>query len=278
MRAVRKQEDVDRFSPRKLHLWRLATVSDPDLHAVAALLRTIPDVAAAVIRYANSAYLGRFYPVGTVLDASVRIGCRAVGALAMATAGREAMESYGTEDDWERALIVGRGAKLIAEIAGMGRERSEKLFVAGLFSGLGSAVLAARDGGYMAWRRGQRAKGLSSLEILRRERMVYGTDHAVAGAQLLEEWNLPTAIIAGVAGHHSDQPTDFEKIVTAAMAIVYGRSNPYGCLDVSFDQALAALGMGEHHDLILREASLFADSVSAAVTGRSGAEMAAMEQ
>ncbi len=257
--------DIEGFSPRKLHLWRFATAPEPDLHAVAALLRTIPDVAAAVIRYANSAYLGRFYPVGTVLDAAVRIGCRAVGALAMATASREVMESYGTDEDWERALIVGRAARLIAEISGLGRDPSEQLFVAGLFSGLGTAALEVRDSGYRDWRRRQRARGTRAPELLRRERMVYGLDHAAAAGQLLEQWNLPTPLIAAISNHHGDELDGFDKILVAAMSIVHGAGAPEGCLDVTFTESLGALGLAEHEELIRREAALFAESASAAI-------------
>lgn len=269
--------DIDGAMPRKLQLWRFATALEPDLHAVAALLRTIPDVAAAVIRYANSAYLGRFYPVGTILDASVRIGCRAVGALAMATVSREVLDSYGNDEDWERALIVGRAARLIAEISGLGREPSEQLFVAGLFSGLGTAALEVRDSGYRDWRRRQRARGTRAPELLRRERMVYGVDHATAAGRLLEEWNLPTPLVAAVANHHQGNLEGFDKILIAAMTIVYGAGAPDGCLDVSFTEALGALGLAQYEELIRREAALFAESAAAAIREDSVAEVSELD-
>jgi HD-like signal output (HDOD) protein len=237
---------------RKIELWRSALVPEPDLYSISARLSVIPDTAAAVIRYANSAYVGSARPVGTVLESVIRVGSRTIASFAMAGVSRDLMHAFGTEQMWSDALVVGRAAKLIGKLLGFSRVDSEHLFVAGLFSGAGSMGLTAKDEGYPTWRR--KTQRRRTADLLTKERIVYGADHVQMAARLLEEWNLPTAIIAAVAAHHSPV-TRFDQALWGAMTLAAeGR-----CLETAFPDAMSVLGIGDQVAFVESEATLFAD-------------------
>ena len=233
---------------------------EPDSYEVAARLSTIPDTAAAVIRYANSAYVGAVYPVGTILEAVVRVGCRTVGALAMASLNKDLVDTWGAPELWEQSLIVGRAAKVIANLRGADRNEAEILFVAGLFSCSGLASLTVRDDGYLTWRRQQWQRGLTDDQLLEKEALIYGERHDRLAARLLEEWNLPPKISAPVAAHHNPNTVEDEIIRTAIAALPTDMAAR--CVDVPFKRAMQTIGLGEHTQFVESEAMLFAESTS----------------
>lgn len=247
---------------RKAELWTAAMAPEPDSYEVAARVSTIPDTAAAVIRYANSAFVGAVYPVGTVLEAVVRVGCRTVGALAMASLNRDLVETWGAPELWEQSLIVGRAAKVIANLRGVDRNEAEQLFVAGLFSCSGLAGLTKQDDGYLTWRRQQWMRGLTDAQLLEKEELIYGVRHDQLSAQLLAEWNLPPAVAAPVVAHH-DPNTLHDEIVRTAIAALPGDAEAR-CIDVPFKRAMQTIGLGEHHRFVENEAMLFAETAGAA--------------
>lgn len=248
------------LAARKVELWSASMSPDPDLYEVAARVATIPDTAAAVVRFANSAYVGAVYPVGTVLEAVIRVGCRTVGALAMASLNRELVDTWGAPELWEESLVIGRAAKLIGRLIGFTRAENEQLFVAGLFSCAGTAGLLAADEGFLAWRRSQWMKGTDDFQMLRREQMAFGEDHVQVGIKMLGEWNLPTEIVATITAHHQPQ-SKLEKALAAAMSSPL-EDAPTRCLDMPFKAAMKRLGLADHVDFVEAEARLFADATA----------------
>lgn len=258
---------------RKVELWTAAMADDPDLYEVAARVATIPDTAAAVVRYANSAYVGAVYPVGTVMEAVIRVGCRSVGALAMASLNRELVDTWGAPELWEESLVVGRAAKLIGRLLGFSRAENEQLFVAGLFSAAGTAGLLAMDEGFLAWRRKQWMRGYQDQQMLRRERMAYETDHLEMGTKMLAEWNLPTDIVAAVAAHH-EPVTEMERALAAAMCAVEDES-PTRCLDTPLRIAMKRLDLDGHVGFVETESRLFAEATAQVFTNLPDSELQA---
>jgi HD-like signal output (HDOD) protein len=242
---------------RKVELWSAAMAPDPDMYEVAARVATIPDTAAAVVRYANSAYVGAVYPVGTVMEAVIRVGCRSVGALAMASLNRDLIDAWGAPELWEESLVVGRAAKLLGRLLGFPRSDNEHLFVAGLFSCAGAAGLTVRDGGFLAWRRKQAMQGYSDLQIVRRERMAYETDHLKVGNEMLQEWGLPVEIIGAVAAHH-EPVTELENALATAMCTL-DNDSPTRCLSTTLKAAMKRLGLESHVSFVETESQLFAE-------------------
>lgn len=245
---------------RKVDLWSVSMSAEPDLYDVAARVATIPDTAAAVVRYANSAYVGAVYPVGTVLEAVIRVGSRAVGALAMASLNRELVDTWGAPELWEESLVVGRAAKMIGRLLGLTRTDVEQLFVAGLFSCAGTVGLLASDDGFLSWRRAQWVRGFDDLAMLKREQMAYGEDHVQIGARMLQEWNLPTEIIAAVASHHL--PRERLEMALAAAMSVLDKDSASRCVEIPFQASMRRLGLSDHISFVESEARLFADATA----------------
>jgi HD-like signal output (HDOD) protein len=259
------------LASRKVELWSTAMSSEPDTYEVAARVATIPDAAAAVVRFANSAYVGAVYPVGTVLEAVIRVGCRTVGALAMASLNRELVDTWGAPELWEESLVIGRAAKLIGRLLSFSRSDTELLFVAGLFSCAGTAGLLMQDEGYLRWRRAQATKKLGDLDVLRRETMVYGQSHVDVSSRLLAEWNMPTELVETVAAHH-DPETTMERALWAAMASLFDDSDAR-CLQVRFGAAMKEIGLADHVGFVESEARLFADATVQVFAERMSPEM-----
>ena len=244
---------------RKLELWRLASDDEPDVFGIAALLGTIPDTVSAVIRFANSSYVGAVYPVASVLDAVVRIGGRQVGAIALASLNRELADRWDIPELAADALAVGRAARMIGRLYGFPRRDSETLFVAGLFSSAGAAALTAQDAGYLSWRASQWVKGHSEDQMLRRERMAFELDHVVAASRLLDEWNMPTSIIDAVASHHEPR-NRFDLALWAGMTIPDSASAAR-CHDTSFSAAMDEIGLSKHVDSVRVAALRYVEAV-----------------
>jgi len=242
---------------RKVDLWTAATLAEPDVYDVAARVSTVPDVAVAVVRFANSAHLGAVYPVGTVLEAVIRVGCRGAGALAMASLNRDLVDAWGVSETWEDTLVVARAAKLVGRLNGLPRLECELLFVAGLFSAAGSAALGARDEGFAGWRRQQLLRGLTDRDLLSREEMAYGETHVTAAASLLEDWNMPAYVVSTIALHHAPV-SPAERSLWAAMTAL-DDSSPVRCLRTTLTEALQTLGLGDHVRFVDAEARLFAE-------------------
>ncbi len=234
--------------------------AEPDSYEVASRLSTIPDTAVAVIRYANSAYVGAVHPVETILEAVVRVGCRTVGALAMASLNKDLVDTWGAPELWEQSLIVGRAAKMIANLRGADRNEAEILFVAGLFSGLGLASLTVQDDGYLGWRRQQWQRGLTDAQLLEKESLIYGERHDRLATRLLEELNLPPKISGPIAAHHDPKTLEDEIIRTAIAALPSDMAAR--CVDVPFARAMQMIGLGEHAQFVETEAMLFAENTS----------------
>jgi HD-like signal output (HDOD) protein len=255
---------------RKIDLWRSALAADPDLYSIAARMAVIPDTTAAVIRYANSAYVGAARPVGTVLEAVIRVGSRAVASFAMAGASRDLVQAWGSDEMWSEALVVGRASKVIGRLLGFPQNESEHLFVAGLFSGAGAMGLTARDEGYVPWRRKMRRRRYGSGDLLAKERQIYGVDHVQMAAGLLEGWNLPTNIVAAVAAHHGPI-SNFDRALWAAMTVPVGDDANARCLESSFEDSMTILGLTDRISYVQVEANLFADATTEAyqVSGKS---------
>jgi HD-like signal output (HDOD) protein len=246
---------------RKLAVWRRALDPDPDLYDLAALVATIPDTAATTIRFANSSYVGSVYPVGSILEAVIRVGSRQIGAIAMASLNQELISTWGVPELWDESLAVGRAAKLVGRLMGMAHRETEHLFVAGLFSCAGAASLMMKDAGYLAWRTRQWARGVSDDQLMRREHMAYEVDHVQASVRQLDEWNFPGEIIAGVAAHHAPR-TRFDVALWAGMTVLEPDSIAR-CHDEPFVAAMNELGLGEHVRSVSIEALRFAEAFGA---------------
>ena len=183
----------------------LAVVDDPDSSNDELLAALSCDASFSVnlLQLANSA--SRAHPIraNSIRQAVMFVGRDALRRLTMETATYRFLErSRGNGraacgQMHLHALSVALGAAGAAERAG---QRGDVAHLAGLLHDIGKLVLPrafgedALDAISMKAPAGQRRATV--------ERELLGIDHAQAGALLARRWNLPDAIVEGIAWHH----------------------------------------------------------------------------
>lgn len=201
---------------------------------LSALLSADPLLAARVLRVANSAFFGRQRNVGSIDAALAVLGTQAVSAIAMAStfdgafrgvaADREALDSLRQHSLWTAVI-----ARRCAQLGRFGDCSGDDAFIVGLMHDLGSLVQLqlAEQGGPAA---------------------LLAVDHALLGAALLHDWNLPADLIEAVRVHHDAEAAagrrEVPGVLWAANALANAAAAMPGDADGIADENLArVLGM-----------------------------------
>jgi putative nucleotidyltransferase with HDIG domain len=111
---------------------------------------------------------------------------------------------------WRHSKLVAATAHELAAECGYAQEVA---YVAGLLHDIGRLVIQRCPPAMHADEADRIASGFPQVYA---ETLVYGTDHAIAGGELLKKWRLPAEIVDAVAGHHCPEST-----ASALAAILY---------------------------------------------------------
>ncbi|MCB1859969.1 MAG: HDOD domain-containing protein [Gammaproteobacteria bacterium] len=188
-----------------LEIYDLLSSETAGADQIAQLIGTDTGLSARTLRLANSAYYGLSRKITTIPEALSRIGPFDLWWLLLTTEVKSLF--YGIDRSladmsgfWRHSLMVASASRVLAERYGVGNPA--ELFVAGLLHDAGKLLLLRYlpvDYGAVLQ---QQATGKIPLHQVERESL--GFDHAEAGGRLLDRWQLPTALIEPVAGHHRD--------------------------------------------------------------------------
>ncbi len=174
-----------------------------------------PGLTAGLLKLCNSSLYNFPRRIGSPREALVLVGnltfARLCFALSLEPVLRRDLPGYGQELDelWKHSLITAYGAASLVIAMGQSDLR-DRAFTAGLLHDIGKLVLdpvlAVRRAGF-AERAGATEPGGPVMMAppgvtLGCERELTGYDHAEAGAALLEDWQLPPAVVAAVRWHH----------------------------------------------------------------------------
>jgi putative nucleotidyltransferase with HDIG domain len=219
--------------------------SDPtsDASKLGGLVESDPAMTARTLRLANSAYFGLTRQVRSAQQAVVVLGLETVQSLAIATAaGLYEGASAVPEGFWMHAAATASAASEIAASVGVSKAEA---FSAGLLHDLGSALLFRIDPA--VYRKMTAAAGSDAPLLLELEKVIYGIDHASAGADVLDAWSLPTEILDALRHHHK---VDFEgasklSMVVAAADALAGTLEGAPAIDrrSDIDELLVATGI-----------------------------------
>jgi putative nucleotidyltransferase with HDIG domain len=169
---------------------------------IAARVAQSPEIAAQVLRLANSALFTE--PVDSLDRAVVRIGERTLrGLLLAATTYRlleGAMPAYGSP----RLFLLRHSGEVATLAQQLARRTSTILasqaYLAGLLHDIGKPILATvaadRD----------MALGAGEIRGIADERELFGTDHAKVGAWIARRWGLPEDLGLALERHHDAEP------------------------------------------------------------------------
>lgn len=215
MNAINKVEAIQSMVSRMAHLRSSPTVSrklvsltktpEFNMGEVVRCLEHDPALAAKILRVVNSSHYGLSHRVGSIKHAATIIGQRSLRMFAV-TFGLVDMLTEGAsrkllDDFWNRASLIASSASRIVTIHD--RDHFEEVYTAGLLADVGLLVFAQDTG-----------KSYCDLfkscdhgsELSAAEEQQFGFTHAELGAQLLRDWEFPSAVVEAVAGHHAAMP------------------------------------------------------------------------
>jgi len=179
------------------------------MDTIANLLGTDQALAAAVLRYANSARAMPNRRIGSLREAVIRIGQRALSdVLVRACAGPlldRGLPPYALPRRvaWRHAATASVASTALAKL--LQTAGGEGAGLAGLLHDVGKMVLtsvvpeAAAEAVSIARSR--------HLPVWQAEQLVLGFHHGQVGGALLRSWGLPETVVDAVAFHHQHELT-----------------------------------------------------------------------
>ena len=176
---------------------------DVDVEQIARQIARDQGLTARVLRVANSSFYGLQSKVGTINEAVVVLGFRAVRSMVMAVSMNGAFrvdqcQCFDAAGYLRHCVGVGLASRALAPLAGL---NAELAFTGGLLHDIGQLVLASNFSVQYAVALDYRKKHDCPLVIA--ERDILGLDHAEVGGLLAEAWRFPDSLHQAVAHHHA---------------------------------------------------------------------------
>lgn len=184
----------------------LKQLADPEcsLNEVTAALAKDPALVARLIKVANSSLYGTNREITGLNQALVRLGFRTIRSLVIAASSRALFPMNDTQVGlwgkalWDHSVECGVAAKWVA--GNVGYPDPDEAFAAGVLHDIGKVIILLNlPDEFRAVARAMETDGLDSCSA---ELRVIGFDHARVGAWLMEWWDLPESLTAGIIHHH----------------------------------------------------------------------------
>jgi HD-like signal output (HDOD) protein len=243
----------------------ISVLADPDSSAedIERIIELDPALAATTLRLANSAFFGGGQSVETVGEAALKLGQREIYKLAsMALVNRwetsTERNAYGGDpgDFCRHSVCTALAAEVLAErTEGVDPQTA---YTAGLVCDMGKLAVAHACHAYFpAIRDRQMSAGCSWIQA---ERDILGYDHAQVGAQLLQSWRFPAALVDGA--EYISHPADAPAASRPLIALLHAAK----LLATSFGPGVADDGfLFELNEALLRKAGFTPDLLEAAL-------------
>lgn len=188
-------------------LLQLLKARDFEIGPVTSCLEKDPALAARILRVVNSPRFGGTVRIGSLRQAVARLGQRSLRLLVLTFSVVEGL-SRGTagkrySEIWRHGLSRAAAASRLAAALPVSLSiPAEDAYTAGLLADVGWLVLLQHERLRYAPLLGTSKSG---TDLLSAEQAVFGFDHAMLGARLLEHWGLPANVVRAVAHHHAPQ-------------------------------------------------------------------------
>ena len=219
---------------------------DPSIGRIGEIVAQDPAMTAKILQIVNSAFFALRREVADINQAVTMLGTDTIMALALTahlfsqgnlTSGQQAV----VEQVWNDSLKVATVAKTLATADGGSHALTQEAFLAGLLLDSGILVLAMNypEHASGSWHMDEAAEG-----------ELFGADHSLIGAYLLNIWGLPDVIVEAVAYHH--QPSQASSSENRVLAYVHAADALRGAAPgepPAFDTAyLEAAGLSDRQE------------------------------
>lgn len=197
---------------------------DVDVGSIARKIALDQGLTARVLRVANSSFYGLQHKVGTINEAVVVLGFRAVRSMVLAVGINGAFRvdhcpGFDTRSYLRHGVAVGVTSRLLAPLTG---HNPELAFTGGLLHDIGALVLAANFpdpyAAVLAHRKQQ------DCFLVAAERAMLGMDHGEVGGLLADTWRFPLALHQALTEHHtprSVEPGSLAELIHIADAVAH---------------------------------------------------------
>lgn len=209
MQRLKLLGDLPHFPEAIIKLEQLLSSGiEVHLSDVAGLVAQDPRLTAGIIGVVNSARYSPGFEITNIEEAVQRLGTQDVRMMAHAINYQSALKTkppFSEKEFMEHAM---RSAFIAQTIAKALHFDQGEAFLCGLMHDLGIYLLAteSRD----KYKKVMASSQKDSDLLIEAEQKVFGTNHAVMGARLLQQWRFSKKIVMGVAGHHMPEKSDSE--------------------------------------------------------------------
>ncbi|MCP4711863.1 MAG: HDOD domain-containing protein [Planctomycetes bacterium] len=188
-------------SRKAFQVFRLANDPEVDIADLVAVIKTDPAITTRILKIANSAYYKTLKPIGSVQDATIRLGMNMVkkislGISLIANHKKGLCPNFDYELFWSDSLARAVAAHNIADVR-QSPFNSDEAFTVGLLSQIGRLGLALaypkEYGQVLEKDRGQDMPSLSE-----QEKQIFGIDHNDLAAEMMADWHLPEVFCKAV--------------------------------------------------------------------------------
>ncbi len=169
-----------------------------------------PVLAGRLLSAANSAFFGFSSSISDLKQAVMRLGIPLARKALMDAAFGPLFASSTLAELWRHSKLVAATAHEMAGECGFDQDVA---YVAGLLHDIGRLIIHRCPSGMALDELDRVSSGFPRVYA---ETLVYGTDHATIGGELLKRWGLPADLVVAVARHHSPEGSE-----SALAAILY---------------------------------------------------------
>jgi len=245
-------------------------LSKPDwrIEAVVRIIELDPALTGRVLQFANSAASWSVTKIGTVRQATTRLGAGTVLQVAVACAVQKRLMHSLPEFEiaegeiWRHSVAAAVAVEALRPVCRV--PAPPEAFTAALLHDVGKLVLAQelRSDALEVLKRAQTEDGLTLVQA---EAEILEITHADVGGMVCEHWGLPIGIVRGVTHHHDplaapQQHVSISRIVQLADWVAkvagagFGRTTPP---PEDYATALAGLELSEQQfELLTAEVQL----------------------
>ncbi|HVP39381.1 MAG TPA: HDOD domain-containing protein [Candidatus Saccharimonadales bacterium] len=186
-----------------MRVWQVIDNPATDAARLAEAVSADPSLVATLLKLANSAAYGRLRAVGTVQEAILVLGFKAIKQLCVASIVKVGLlirgQGQGGFDrvaHWRHCMGAALTADVLDRLGGLGL--GDQAFSYGLLHDVGLLAVERCMPQGLAQACQRQAAGGTLLEA---EREVLGVDHLEAGGELARAWNFPPALERTIVHH-----------------------------------------------------------------------------